>query len=45
MRSMLLFLLVCGGIALHADDGVLLLLNSGREVGFSFSSRPQVVPG
>ena len=46
MRSMLLCLLVlCGGTALHADDGVLLLLTSGREVGFTFSSRPQVVPG
>ena len=46
MRSMLLCLLMlCGGTTLHADDGVLLLLTSGREVGFTFSSRPQVVPG
>lgn len=46
MRSMLLCLLMlCGGTALHADDGVLLLLTSGREVGFTFSSHPQVVPG
>ena len=46
MRSMLLCLLaLCGGTAVHADDGVVLLLTSGREVGFAFGSRPQVVPG
>ena len=46
MRSMLLCLLALyGGTAVHADDGVLLLLTSGREVGFTFGSRPQVVPG
>ena len=46
LRSMLLCLLMlCGSTAVHADDGVVLLLVSGREVGFAFSSRPQVVPG
>lgn len=46
MRSVLLCLLMlCGGTAVHADDGVVLLLTSGREVGFTFGSRPQVVPG
>lgn len=46
LRSMLLCLLMlCGGTAVHADDGVVLLFTSGREVGFAFSSRPQVVPG
>ena len=46
LRSVLLCLLMlCGGSAVHADDGVVLLLTSGREVGFAFSSRPQVVPG
>ena len=46
LRSILLCLLMlCGGTAVHADDGVVLLLTSGSEVGFAFSSRPQVVPG
>ena len=42
---LLCLLMLCGGSAVHADDGVVLLLTSGREVGFAFSSRPQVVPG
>lgn len=42
---LLCLLLLCGGTAVHAEDGVVLLLTSGGEVGFAFSSRPQVVPG
>ena len=42
---LLCLLTLWGGTAVHADDGVVLLLTSGREVGFTFSSRPQVVPG